>query len=139
VAEIVENIKKLEDFKTGHPVIDQDHMKIIDAITLVFEAIHDNDHEQCSQLLEAFVDVAKNHFANEEEILRKADYPHYRRHCEYHGELIIRANAVKDLCKEMDDQGHLMECFEEMATFLIDDIVKGDFEFVSYLKEAGIT
>jgi len=136
---IVEKLKTLENFKTGHPGIDADHKLIIDTIVLVCAAIEDRDEEQCGQLLDAFVEVAKNHFANEEEILRQTAFPGLERHCEYHGELLLRANAVKDLCKEMDNHAHLKECFEEMCTFLIDDIVKGDHEFVSHLKEAGVT
>ena len=135
---IVEKIRKLETFLTGHPVIDADHKRIIDTSILVFEAIESEDKDQCGQMLEAFVEVAKNHFANEEEILRQVGFPGLERHCAYHHELITRANAVKDLCKEMQNQTLLKECFDEMCTFLIDDIIKGDHEFVSYLKVAGV-
>lgn len=135
---IIEKLRKLENFVTGHPEIDADHKQIIDTTVLVLEAIEERDPQQCSQLLDSFVEVARNHFANEEEILKRVGYPRVEQHCEYHGELILRANAVKELCQEMSDHGRLKECFEEMCTFLIDDIVKGDTEFISFLKEAGV-
>lgn len=131
-------IELLESFLTGHPDIDEDHRNLVDVINLVCDAIDANDLGKCTKLLNSFVEIAKNHFAKEENILRKVNYPGIEEHCVYHNELLKKVQKVKKICQEMGDQGLLKECFEEMAGFLIDDVVKGDHEFISHLINAGV-
>ncbi len=131
-------IEMLEAFLTGHSEIDDDHRQLVDVINLVNEAIAANELKQCRNLLNSFVDVAKDHFAREEAILRQAGFPGVEEHCSYHNALLERTYEVKKLCQDMADRGHLKECFDEMAGFLIDDVVKGDHVFVSFLANAGM-
>lgn len=128
----------LESFLTGHPDIDDDHRQLVEVINLVSDAIESNDLNQCRSLLNSFVEVARNHFAREEAILREVCFPGIEEHCRYHDGLLERAGAVKRLCQEMADRGQLKECFEEMAGFFVDDVVKGDSEFVGYLVRSGV-
>jgi len=131
-------IEMLESFKTGHPDIDDDHRNLVEVINLIHDAINSEDIEQCNNLLDSFVEVARNHFASEETILREVGFPGIDKHCEYHAGLLERAEATKNLCQEMGNPDLLMVCFGEMSGFLIDDVVKGDHEFISYLVEAGV-
>jgi hemerythrin len=131
-------LEMLESFFTGHPEIDADHRKIIDVINLVDDAITNNELGQCRRLLDSFLEVAKEHFDREEEILKKIGFPDVDNHQTYHEDMLDRAEAVKNLCREMKDQGHIKECFDEMVGFLIDDVVRGDSVFVSYMIDKGI-
>ena len=131
-------VEMLEAFLTGHPDIDDDHRQLVEMINLVSDAIESNELNQCRKLLDSFVEVARNHFAREEVILREVGFPGVEEHCIYHNGLLERADAVKRLCQEMADQGQLKECFDQMAGFFIDDVVKGDHIFVSYLVSAGV-
>ena len=132
-------IELLESFLTGHHEIDEDHRNLVETINLVSEAIDSKEMDQCKSLLDSFVEVAKNHFAREEAILREIKYPGIEKHCEYHDGLLGRANIVKRLCQDMAERGKLKDCFEGMANFFIDDVVKGDVMFVSYLEQVGVT
>jgi hypothetical protein len=38
----------------------------------------------------------------------------------------------------MLERNHLRQCFEEMARFFVDDVIRGDMEFVSYFQVTGI-
>lgn len=131
-------VEMLETFLTGHPEIDNDHRKLIDLINLVDEAISGEEYNECKQLLDSFVDFARGHFEREEKILIEIGFPDAQSHCAYHEEMLDRAENVKNLCREMRDQGQIQECFEEMSSFLVDDIVRGDSAFVSYMIEKGI-
>ena len=98
-------IEMLESFMTGHPDIDADHKNLVEVINLVNDAIESKNIEQCNNLLDSFVEVARNHFANEEAILREVGFPGVDKHCEYHDGLLERAEAVKKLCQEMGNPG----------------------------------
>lgn len=131
------DLNKLASFKTGHEVIDDEHQKLAETIVLVMEAIDSDELSQCKRLLDSFVEVAKVHFEKEEAVLREANYPGFEMHCLYHSRLLEQACTVKEMCGEMNDRGRLMECFNKMAEFFIDDVVKGDHAFVSHLVEVG--
>ena len=131
-------LEMLETFLTGHPEIDNDHRKLIDLINLVDEAISSKEYTECKKLLDSFVDFARDHFEREEKILIDIGFPDAENHSAYHVEMLDRAENVKNLCREMNDQGLIRECFEEMSSFLIDDVVRGDSAFVSYMIAKGI-
>ncbi len=131
-------LEMLESFLTGHPEIDADHRKLIEVINLIDDAISDNDFGECRNLLDSFLLVAKSHFEREENILRKIDFPDVDNHTQYHMDMLDRAEAVKNLCREMKEKHLLKECFDEMVSFLIDDVVRGDSVFVSYMIDKGI-
>jgi len=131
-------IEMLESFFTGHSEIDEDHKNLVESINLVSEAINSNELVECKKLLDSFVEIARNHFSREEDILREVNFPGVDKHCEYHDGLLERAGAVKKLCQQIDDQSLIKKCFDEMASFFIDDVVRGDHEFVSHLVNAGV-
>lgn len=131
-------LEMLESFLTGHPEIDADHRKLIEVINLIDDAITNNELGECRRLLDSFLEVARGHFEHEEDILRKIAFPDVENHKEYHINMLDRAVAVKNLCREMKEQGHIKECFDEMVDFLIDDVVRGDSVFVSYMIDKGI-
>ena len=132
-------MRRLQDltaFKTGHPEIDGDHAKLAELI----DAIHAEDgKETCRQLLASFIEAAKQHFTREEQILLDMGFPGLKRHCLYHDALLEQAVEVKRHCDEMSEPQHLQNCFEEMAHFFIDDVIRGDMEFVSFMQERGIS
>ena len=129
----------LETFEIGHPLIDEDHRNILDLMQRTKTAIQSGDGDLCAELLSEMLTVAKEHFAHEESILEKAEYPKLELHKHYHGELLVQAQHVKGVCEALKgNQDDLEGCFDEMASFIVDDIVKGDLLFVSYLDQKGL-
>ena len=55
----------------------------------------------------------------------------------YHNELLIKADTTKRICEGIETEHDLKECFDGMANFLIDDILRGDIMFKSYLEYEG--
>jgi len=130
-------VELLPTFITGHPVIDGEHRKIVDCINAVSEAVSAGEHAKCSSLLDGFLNICADHFAAEERLLADLGYPDLRDHAVFHKELILKAKAVKTLCMDAHSPDSIRRCFNEMATLLIEDVVKGDMQFVSYLIEHG--
>lgn len=130
-------VELLETFITGHPVIDAEHRKIVDSINEVSAAIIAGKYDQCATLLDEFLTICTDHFATEERLLEELQYPGLHDHAVFHKELVIKAKAVKTLCMDMQSSESIQMCFNEMATLLIEDVVKGDMQFVSFLIEKG--
>jgi hemerythrin-like metal-binding protein len=131
-------VELLETFITGHPVIDEEHRKIVNSINEVSTAVSAGEYELCATLLDDFLTICSNHFATEETLLGELGYPELPDHAVFHKELLIKAKAVKTLCMDMKAPGSIQRCFNEMATLLIEDVVKGDMQFVSFLIDRGI-
>ena len=125
-------------FITGHPQIDAEHRQIVNAINDVSAAIRSGSYELCSALLDDFLAVCCEHFASEERLLRELGYRGLADHAVFHQELILKAKAVKTLCMDRHAPDSIERCFNEMATLLIEDVVKGDMQFVSFLIEKDI-
>ena len=67
----------------------------------------------------------------------KVKYPGLEEHKKYHRKLLIKADTTKRICEGYETEHDLKECFDGMAKFLIDDILKGDIQFKSYLEYEG--
>lgn len=130
-------IVMMSSFETGHAVIDEDHRSIIEQINDIYESIAAGDNAHCRVLFDAFIAFCREHFEREEAFLVEAGFPRAREHASYHRDLLIRAAKVKEMCAGLDGSVCLETCFDELASFLVDDIVRGDSDFVSYLNEVG--
>ncbi|HEY9163848.1 MAG TPA: hemerythrin family protein [Magnetovibrio sp.] len=131
-------VELLETFITGHPVIDNEHAQIVSSINEVSAAISSGEYDRCSALLDDFLKICTDHFTSEEQLLRALDYPLLDDHAVFHKELVIKAKSVKALCMDRNAPDSIRRCFDEMATLLIEDVVRGDLQFVSFLIEKGV-
>lgn len=132
------HIEMLDTFLTGHPVIDGEHKNIVNAINSVADAVAAGEYDRCASLLDDFLNICIDHFKSEEDLLGALNYPWLKDHALFHGELVLKAKAVKVLCMDRQRPDSIDRCFHEMATLLIEDVVKGDLQFVSFLKDKGV-
>lgn len=121
----------------GIDFIDTDHRNLLKVMQAIKLAIEENNRNKCVQLLNTLLQDAKDHFSREEEFLLAAKYPELEEHKLYHKELLIKADTTKRICEGIETERDLKECFDNMANFLIDDILKGDIKFKSYLEYEG--
>jgi hemerythrin len=131
-------VEMREAYKTGNDVIDEDHRRIIDIINEINDSIEDEQFETCKKLFDSFINVAKHHFHREEKILSEAGFPRLKEHVKYHKELLKKSDETKRLCTDITDREQLQKCFGELVGFLIDDVVRGDMDFKSFLVEKGL-
>ena len=128
-------IELLETFLTGHPDIDAEHRQIVEVINAVYDVIRKGDFDKSATLMDEFLNVCIDHFRSEESLLAELDFPGLKAHMVFHNELVFKAKAVKIVCMDMTNPDSVERCFEEMATLLIEDVVKGDLQFASFLAE----
>lgn len=125
--------------RTGHDAIDADHAHIIDAINAITrEARTGGQPSVCHALMEEFIDTCAAHFRKEEEILAQAAYPALAEHSDCHNQMLEKARAAYQLCRTADDQAAHLRHLEDVVSLLIDDIVRSDMAFVSYLQAQGL-
>lgn len=122
----------------GVEFIDQDHKHLLAIMQNIQGAIVRQDYEECANLLAKLLVEAADHFQREEAYLAEAKYPGLAEHKKYHIELLTQADNVKKICESTETAHDVQACFNGMSRFLIDDILKGDVRFKSYLEHEGL-
>ena len=125
-------------FELGVPDIDEEHKRMLSVIYGIEDAIVAEDQARFAALMDEIIEIARSHFEKEEALLARLDYPDLNRHIEYHTRLLSHATETKKICEQLTKQELLRKCVDEMLGFLVDDIVKGDMEFKSFLQEKGV-
>lgn len=121
----------------GVDFIDEDHKNLLKIMVDTKSAIEAGDNNKCVILLTSLLKEARDHFSREEKYLFEVKYPDLEKHKIYHKELLIKADTTKRICEGIETEHDLKECFDGMAEFLIDDILRGDIMFKSYLQYKG--
>jgi hemerythrin len=122
----------LETFEIGIDEIDNDHKEILEIASSIEERV--GKEADISSAVANLIHKIKEHFRKEEKILTHFRYPEIDSHKKYHKQLLRKANKLKNICGERDVSG---EYCESAITFIIDDFVKDDMNFKSYLEYHG--
>ena len=131
-------MKKLEwlpIFNIGVKEIDHEHRQMFDLVVSIRETIERDDLRACSMLVKNFIETTRLHFEKEEEFLVRVGYGNVEKHCKYHEELMSRGKELQANFDKAIEKAELMDCYMEMVSLLIDEIVRGGLEFKSFLDE----
>ena len=128
------SIEFIENYLVGLPAIDDDHRRLVQTINRIGAEIEEASYELCVVLFNDLEAAAAAHFAREEEMLDRLQYPEIERHREYHAELIRRLRELQRLGDRKVAKQALFDRFVEMADFVVDDIIRGDLEFKDFLR-----
>ena len=129
----------LDTFELRVPEIDGDHRVMLDLMNAVQSAAAARDRPRCEHYMDRLLAFSESHFRREEALLDRWKYPGARKHAAYHAELLERTNAVRRACSEIESPESYIECCEEMISFLVDDVVRGDMKLKSFMENAGLT
>lgn len=76
------------EYKLGHPLIDKQHQRLFELAGELHTAMLSGQGRQKLQAtLDELVAYTKNHFATEEQLMQKFNYPDYAAHKREHDEL----------------------------------------------------
>lgn len=125
-------------FELGIEEIDEEHRQIFDVVVQIEESIERHDMARCSKLVSDFMDKIEQHFVNEESYLTRIGYPKIEDHSQYHQRLLSKAQVLKKICDSEIELGRIEQCYEETVSLLLDDVVRGDSEFKSFLEHKGL-
>lgn len=141
-SEVSKNIKFewLPVFEIGVPEIDDAHRHLFLLANEISEAIERQDRALCRVRIQAFIEASESHFAAEEKFLARVGYFDTESHRQYHATLLTKAKKIKQVCDDEMDRGVVNgQCYREVMAFLIDDVIRGDRSFKSYLDDQGLT
>lgn len=124
-------------FDIGVDFIDSEHREILSILRCIGQAVCDGNLCECAKASDTLINAAKEHFRHEEKYLEEVDFPRLAEHKKYHIELLEQAEHVKEICEGDRNKHSLKECFDIMESFLIDDVLRGDIDFKSYLEYNG--
>lgn len=129
----------IETLKTGHDAIDEDHVLVVTPLREAWTITHNKgDPSMAQACLERFFRLCEGHFHREETILAHAGYPDTDRHASFHREVLRQIRETKTCFATAETWDERIRCLERLAALMIDDLVKGDLTFVSFLQAKGL-
>jgi len=138
LGDAVDGLKWSSAYETGHPEIDSDHRNLFALVEGIREGLAKRDPGLTSSLVQEFIDASARHYAKEEEILVGLSFPDIDAHRVYHASLLAKAKQLRQVCAGEIDPEKADACYKELVAFLIDDVIKGDSQFMSYLSQYGV-
>ncbi len=120
----------------GVPEIDTEHLHLVDMANRIGEDLEEGSYALCVSLFDEFLEAAEGHFRREEGLLERLGYPLLAQHVAYHERLVAKVKALKALGYAKSGKAAILRHYEEMAAFVLDDIIRGDMELLPYLRGA---
>lgn len=106
------------NYECGNPTIDRQHLALFGQANRLLNAVlSDTPIEEARLLMTRLMGDIVQHFHDEENILRKAAYPHVNEHHQIHLQLLERASA---LAKQLEG-GQIV--LEDLFRFLAQDVI----------------
>ncbi|MCL2830764.1 MAG: bacteriohemerythrin [Betaproteobacteria bacterium] len=122
-----------DKLSVGVDVIDKQHMRIVDYINQLHDAINSSSADQKERIVEIVndtIDYTESHFGFEETLMEEADYPYLKAHKKVH-ELFVR--KVLDYKKRMDAGDDIAtELRETLGRWLINHIKNEDADYARW-------
>ncbi|MDR0734541.1 MAG: hemerythrin family protein [Elusimicrobiota bacterium] len=122
--------------ETGHELIDNQHKQLFAKLNSLVDAYDSNKGKaELEKTLEFLAAYTIKHFADEEELQVKYNYPDYMRHRTIHSDF---KNTVKDMVEQLKQNGYNDKLMEEtivvVADWLLNHIKGDDFRMAAYVK-----
>lgn len=129
--------KWMPSFELGVKEIDDEHRDLFDCVLRIHATAEQEDLAQCAAFTEKFLAAARRHFEKEEAFLAQVGYPDTVEHKAFHERLMPQIHELKKACDVEADMADIWRCYSGVLTILMDDIIRGDTKFKSYLHEHG--
>ncbi|MBT5111436.1 MAG: hypothetical protein HOM25_22360 [Rhodospirillaceae bacterium] len=130
-------VELTRSFEIEVEMIDSDHRRLAEIINEITQAIDDDRPEECERLVPEFVNFSKQHFAREEALLAKHDYPQIGNHRDHHAGLHAKMQTMLTLAARVVESPAARDALrKELIFFLMDDVINEDMGFKSFLTDA---
>lgn len=132
-----EFIRWTEQLQTGHPLIDEQHHKLVEIINRFYAAFVDKKHESILlDILDELADYTRYHFSAESRLMKQITYAQENDHLEAHAKFARMVTNFQDECRK-DPGCFTFRLMSFLQNWLTDHIMKTDKVFVAQLREAG--
>jgi hemerythrin len=110
------------NLETGNETIDNQHKELFSRFNRLLEACNrGKGKEEVGNLLSFLSDYVKSHFAAEEQLQVRHDYPHYKDHKKMHDEFIVSLKNVHD---EFNSEGAGIAVVIQTNKIILDWLIK---------------
>ena len=126
-----------KDMEVGVLEIDSQHKELVDRLNSLLSMGHDAvSNEETQRTMDMLEEYIIKHFADEEELQKKNNYPEYESHKKMHKLYIDEFEKLK---KEFADNGHSLKFTMDLNNSLVNWIVKHikseDVKLGKFLKD----
>jgi hemerythrin len=128
----------LEFYFIGIWKLDEQHKQLIKMINLLLAAPQTTTRsETVSDLLSHMTKYAEEHFATEEELMRKHDYPHLEQHIAQH---LAFQEKTADFCSAaMQSVADVPEALlHYLSEWLVEHILMSDMVYKRFFRDFGL-
>lgn len=121
-----------DSYSVGVAAIDYDHKRLLELVNRVVSAYSFDMGDDFSQeIFNKLIDYTKYHFAREEQLMEKYDYPGWEDHKLQHGKFIVKIN---DFYNQLENNGvTFYEVFDFLRDWWINHIGKSDDDLGAYI------
>jgi hemerythrin len=122
--------------ETGYDQVDNQHKQLIVALNSLIEASQSGQGDKAvMQTVDFLTGYTIKHFADEEKLQQKYDYPDFLNHKRIHDEFKV---TVKDMTDRLIKEGPTSELVAEVSAavgaWLLNHIKGDDFRMAAYVK-----
>ncbi len=129
----------MESLLTGHDEIDREHAQILDTVNALNALLGTHaETERTNVLFDTLIEQCKDHFHHEERVLSDAEYPGLLDHVASHEHALNIMVKMRKKCTAEKTRETTLRCFHDILNLLVDEIVRNDIAFVSFLEERHI-
>ena len=129
----------LDEWNLGIPEIDEQHLQLAERLNRIVFSLDGPDtpsqpNEETMPLVIELLDETKQHFQDEEEIMRGHDYPELVEHRRDH---IMLLAELREFIRDVEEGRHTfgLDSMISLKHWLINHIVDSDLAFARYLEE----
>ncbi len=120
------------DLNTGIEVIDGQHMRIVDYINLLGDAIQQHNRASVGTVLNELVDYTLSHFSFEECLQEESGYRNAKTHKAVHELFIKRLGRYMEKHHAGEDVAQQLHAM--LSTWLIQHIKRDDMDYITEVK-----
>lgn len=126
-----------EVYGLGIKKIDDQHKQLLNLINALGQIAHDEkkaDVEFLKKVINTLVDYTKNHFADEEKLLKKLHYPEYPNHTLQHRKFIAQVEEFRTAFMNSPDSKVLIgKIVTFLSKWLTQHILVEDKQYAQYM------
>lgn len=124
--------------KTGNASIDGEHRGLFECLQEINVHLGEKKGKKAFAACQKLKKLIEAHFENEEEILRKADFPRLESHLTTHEETRKLFKEVCTACGQVCRNNDPTKCLPDLTFILIDHFLRGDLDFKSHLQTMNL-
>jgi hemerythrin len=127
--------------RIGHPIVDADHMQLIEIINLASNAISKKDLGSADNLMFSLLNYVSGHFEREEMILADIGYAdladHHAKHVAFGAYVTKMESALKSAASDTEKLALIDGLNSVLTNWLVQHILAEDTKMIPYLGGAG--